>query len=238
MIQILKQIKIRVNQILLRIVPLPLYDQLPHKFKDFNAVVLNLMDDNSFLLKIGAHTGMSEDFVDKYLLKSRWSGLLVEPVPALFKELRKNLCKNPKLEFENAAISETDGTKVFFQIPEDMQKSNPDLTQMGSLDEEVILKQIPELKDKLIKTKVKCMTLTALLEKHKIKKIDMFQIDAEGYDYKILKQLNFSKYKPKIVLYEHKHLSQKQKVNAEKILRKNKYHYIKGGSDTIGFLAS
>ena len=45
-----------------------------------------------------------------------------------------------------------------------------------------------------------------LLDRHHVKKIDLLQIDVEGYDYELLKSFNFERIKPQLIRYEHRHL--------------------------------
>jgi len=54
----------------------------------------------------------------------------------------------------------------------------------------------------MIVEKVKCMTFSALLEKQ-CKKNRSLHIDTEGYDYEIIKSIDFSQIKPRMIYYEH-----------------------------------
>ncbi len=50
------------------------------------------------------------------------------------------------------------------------------------------------------------MTLNVLLAKHGIKEIDLLQIDAEGFDWKVLQTLDVERMKPTIIQLEYGHL--------------------------------
>ena len=65
--------------------------------------------------------------------------------------------------------------------------------------------QITEKDIKCIK--IKAMTFNKLIEKYKIKYINRLIIDAEGFDYKIIKSINFKKIFIKEIMFEKKHLS-------------------------------
>ncbi len=45
-------------------------------------------------------------------------------------------------------------------------------------------------------------------------------IDTEGYDWKILSQLDLNRFSPAIILFEHKHLTKSRK-------KKNQFHFLK-----------
>jgi len=50
---------------------------------------------------------------------------------------------------------------------------------------------------------VEVTTLNSFLEKENISNVDFLKIDAEGYDYLVLKGMNLSKYMPKVILCEY-----------------------------------
>ena len=47
------------------------------------------------------------------------------------------------------------------------------------------------------------MTLAGLLEKHGFKGLDFLQIDAEGFDYEIIKSIDFAATRPRFINYEY-----------------------------------
>jgi hypothetical protein len=54
---------------------------------------------------------------------------------------------------------------------------------------------------------VECLAVNTLLSRNDIQKIDLLHIDAEGFDYVILRQFDFAILRPRIVLFEHKQLT-------------------------------
>jgi hypothetical protein len=50
--------------------------------------------------------------------------------------------------------------------------------------------------------KVQCWTFHQLLERHGLDHVDLLQIDAEGYDYEILRTVDFSRVRPRFINYE------------------------------------
>ncbi len=67
------------------------------------------------------------------------------------------------------------------------------------------------------------MTLQNLFTKHDVNTIDILHIDTEGYDWKVLSQLDFNRFQPKAILYEHKLLSITEKNEAIDYLKTNDY---------------
>jgi len=80
----------------------------------------------------------------------------------------------------------------------------------------------------LEKRKVRTITLTRLLKKNKIKKIDFMNIDIEGSELKVLKTLNFNYFNIKVVCIEilEQFFTKRDKINKDKIIKifkKNNY---------------
>jgi methyltransferase FkbM-like protein len=58
-------------------------------------------------------------------------------------------------------------------------------------------------------------------------------IDTEGFDYKVLAQIDLSRYVPRLILFEHKHLSAEEKTRAAALLRAYGYRCSELGGDTL-----
>lgn len=71
----------------------------------------------------------------------------------------------------------------------------------------------------IVETSVPCMSLRSLLEQHDVQRVDLLAIDAEGFDWQILKQLDLSVYRPRAILFEVVHLSDVAKAEALAFLR-------------------
>jgi FkbM family methyltransferase len=71
-------------------------------------------------------------------------------------------------------------------------------------------------KNPFIKRKIKAFTFESIIKNHKIKleKFDFLKIDIEGEDYKVLKNINLKKYKPKLICIEG---GLESKINQNKI---------------------
>lgn len=75
----------------------------------------------------------------------------------------------------------------------------------------------------IVESKIKGLTLENLFEKHDVKIIDIMHIDTEGSDWQVLSQLDFNTYQPKVILFEHKHLSESEKEASIHYLKRNNY---------------
>lgn len=171
------------------------------------------------VVQVGAHVGNSEnDPIHRFLWSVKGgecTALLIEPVSHLFKQLTANYAKCPAdIRFENAAVAEEAGHRDFWRLREGADLAGmPDwMNQLGSLLPERIdtmwdaCEQNPAhkrfLAENTIMDRVRCATVDGLRRKHGIGEIDFLQIDAEGYDYEILKTIDFESSKPKAINYE------------------------------------
>jgi hypothetical protein len=82
---------------------------------------------------------------------------------------------------------------------------------------------------------VRCVSFDTLLEEAGTNKIDLLQIDAEGYDYTIIKMIDFSRLKPAIIAYEHGHMNKAQEDEIVTLLLGQGYRMTRGNMDTIGY---
>ena len=97
-------------------------------------------------------------------------------------------------------------------------------------------KHIPDIEKRIIQETVHCISLDNLLVEQNVPQIDLLQIDAEGYDYEIIKMIDFQKIKPSIIRYEHKHLSKQDFDACLEYLIQNSYRILNEGSDITAYL--
>ncbi|WP_033956507.1 FkbM family methyltransferase [Psychroserpens jangbogonensis] len=180
------------------------------------------------VVQIGSNDGITGDPLHELIVKhKKWTALFVEPVPLLAEKLKRNYANDSRFVFENAAIN--DGSfQVFYSVSESVKGKIENLPswydQLGSFNKENITKHLNGILDPyIIESKIKGLTLQDLFTKHKISSIDILHIDTEGYDWKVLSQLDFNSYQPKTILFEHKHLSKAEKNESVNYLKNNNY---------------
>jgi FkbM family methyltransferase len=177
---------------------------------------MHVVSDPVIFIQIGSNEGvMSTDPLCALILKERWQGILIEPVPRIFEKLKHNYAGCPQLHFENVAISTTRKVCDFYVVDENAEivKKNPHWTNeagglwgdlIGSLDREHVLRCKPALTAADIKTlQVQCVTLQDIIDKYQLPRVDVLHMDAESHDAEILLSIDFQKIKPKIILFEH-----------------------------------
>ena len=178
-----------------------------------------------FVLQVGANDGVSGDPIHRFISKYKWEGLLLEPLPDIFDNLQRNYQGHEGVVLCNAALADRNGAMTFYRI-----KPGPDVPEwcnlLGSFSRETILshKQIfPAIENHLVKQTIEALSFTSVVEKYKVKRIDVIMIDAEGYDYEILKLIDFQRFRPRLVIYEQIHLSDTAKKASIELLNKAGY---------------
>lgn len=82
---------------------------------------------------------------------------------------------------------------------------------------------------------MQCVSFDTLLRQANGRDVDILQIDAEGYDFTILKMINFSQLRPSIICFEHSHGSKAQQEETARLLVEQGYRLTRGNSDTIAY---
>jgi len=199
-----------------------------------------------FFVEIGAHDGISGDPIHVYIIKYKWKGILVEPVKYLFNKLVSNYKGQNNLIFENVAIGDKNETRDLYRLKQTGDIMPSWYEELGSFYPDVVLKHktfIPNIEDYLITERVKCVTLKDLLQKYNIIDIDLLQIDVEGYEYEIIKSIDFNSIRPKIIHYENKHLNIDDHKGCVALLKAKGYavfdsHTVNDLEETVAFLNS
>lgn len=192
-----------------------------------------------FFVQVGAYDGKESDPIRDFVHSRHWKGLLVEPQPDAFERLKQNYAGCNGLLFENAAIAERNGRLPFYKLKQEYASLfHSDHRMLASFAPEHILKHLSKPMDAgqvLSVVEVPCLTFMSLLAKHRVNHVNLLQIDAEGYDYEIIKTIDFNTVKPDIIRFEHAHLDAYKKIECIELLLSQSYKLVIGGYDVTAF---
>jgi len=186
---------------------------------EFVLAHLMLAKKDIYFIQIGANDGMKDDPLQKFVKQYGWKGILVEPIPEAFEALKTNYGNNSDLKFINAAIAEEDGVRTLYSFRRDTDFKGG--TLYSSFRRDVLLRNahwVPEAAQQVVEVPVPCLSMKSLLRETGGKAVDLLLIDTEGFDFNILKMIDFSALKPPVIAYEHAHLAKSDMVAATDLL--------------------
>lgn len=203
---------------------------------------------NFTILQIGANDGVQDDLIRPLITKYNLKSHLVEPIKQHYQNLCSNYVDFTNVKCHNLAISDIDGEKIMTTIEYDESLptwckglSTFDITRnflsgfggyqlKDDLRNSELFNKIKNSRTEIV---VSTKTLDTFLSENKIDSIDVFVTDAEGHDFIIFNQLDFSKYSPKFIILETHTLSQRDKNVIVKKLVDNGYDILESSWDTV-----
>ena len=181
-------------------------------------------------IQVGANDGSMADPLRRQILGRKWSGIMIEPVPDIFARLAANYRFRRQLILENVAIAAEPGERDFYSLKPVADLRAEGLpawySGLGSFYKDIILshsKLIPDIESRIVTRKVPTTTFEALCKKHGIRSVNLIQIDTEGYDYEVVKLIDFTQLRPELLAYEHFHLSPEDRQACEALLHSHGY---------------
>jgi FkbM family methyltransferase len=188
-------------------------------------------------VQIGSNDGKKNDPLHRYIIKNGWKGILVEPDPSNFEKLQSNYSQASGLIFENLGIAPERGEMLFYKINQITDDEPAWYDQVGSFDKSTFTKNISyvqELEKRMITETLPVITFDDLLQKNKFGKVDLLHTDTEGFDYKILRSINFAELEIKLVIFEGEWMTQFELSEIIQYLRKYNYRIFRSGADYAG----
>jgi hypothetical protein len=166
-----------------------------------NTEILNYINyKNGFFIEAGANDGVDQSYT--HCLDSLgWKGILIEPNKIKLEEAKTN---RPNFIYENCALvsASYDKETVYgdFAHTDRVGSLTAMIMDYGHFVDDELIEQKNNRKHLAIEVPAK--TLTKILQKHNIQKIDLLVLDVEGYELSVLNGLDFDICQPKYMLLE------------------------------------
>jgi FkbM family methyltransferase len=186
-----------------------------------------------FFIQIGANDGVSSDPIRKYILNFHWRGILIEPQPDIFRQLVANYEGETQLILENVAIAAEDGIVSLFTVDDPARA--PWVHGTTSLQKSHVTRTFGK-SVRIKELKVPALSVSSLLTKHAVSRIDLLQIDAEGFDYDIIRMFDFNRVKPTIINFEYCNIPGPKRRECWRYLADWGYRLVTGPMDTLALL--
>lgn len=225
-----------------------LYSPTRGSLADFYNQISKAIPD-IYVIQVGANDGINHDPIHKYIKRDNWRGLLIEPQTAVFRnKLFPLYMKNPGIQMENVAIGDSISLVDMYRVSfcddrwanglttferETLQKKVDD-GDIVRIARKKGVKVPKSYVDYIERFKVECKTFEFLRAKYEIGEVDVLQVDVEGYDFELIKLYNLVENKPKVIVFESKHLSDTEYLQASDYFAKNNYELIRLKGDSVG----
>lgn len=156
-----------------------------------------------FFVQIGANDGVFADPIREFVTRNHVAGLALEPLKDVFEKLKINYRDFPKVKPINLAIHKSAKTFQIHRVdPKKITRADDWAQGIASFKENHhAMNDVPS--EIMITETVQCVTLTELLEQRRVSRLDLLQIDTEGYDLEIIQMIDFQRFKPAIIRFEH-----------------------------------
>ena len=162
---------------------------------------------------VGAFDGLTNDPISRFVRSHECHGILLEPQPNVYARLSANYHDFPQCTLLNAAIDEVSGSRTLYYVPPGNAALPPWTEQIASFRLEHLLHhetQAPGLSDCIHTQEIQTISFRDLIDKYRLRAIDVLQIDAEGMDGQLLEWFPFERLRPAVLHYETTHLSRKE----------------------------
>jgi FkbM family methyltransferase len=168
------------------------------------------------LVDVGANDGYCLSNTYPFV-RDGWKALLVEPHPKTFERLRKIHAKHPNAVCERVACGNQPGTAELYMSPKD-----PD--GIGSTictDDNNFVRQA---KANASRVTIVVETLATLLDRQQFPAdFSLLSVDAEGVDYEVLAGLDWSRYRPRLVITEEYNLTPEKFAARNRLFEQHRY---------------
>ncbi|HMO34111.1 MAG TPA: FkbM family methyltransferase [Lacibacter sp.] len=208
------------------------------EFNPLEQLFYERLHPDFFYIQIGANDGVSFDPIFRLISEEKVRGLALEPLPDIFEKLKVNYAGQPQVTLVNKALHNEEKAMTLYRVNQALKKY-PDWTKgTASFNKAHHEKSGIDPAD-IVEEKVSCISWGELLKSYSVQHVDLLQIDTEGYDYHIIRMIDFEQLAPSIISFEHGLrdgvMTWQQFHEIEELLVRNNYNLIVLKHDAIAY---
>jgi FkbM family methyltransferase len=158
------------------------------------------------LVQVGANDGQSFDGLNFYIKKYNPKSILVEPIKESFLKLQKSYKDQSNVKLENSAISVDNEISFLYKVNSKFEKMyGSHIPAIPSFNKKHLVNHGVKSRH-IVQEKINTISVKNLLNKYEIDRLDLFFVDAEGYDGKIIYDLlSTTNFRP-FIIFEFIHI--------------------------------
>jgi FkbM family methyltransferase len=186
------------------------------------------------LIQVGANDGVSNDFLFHFLKEHKPCGIAIEPLRDLYDKLVLNYSVFPQVLPVNKAVHAEQKKVTLYRVDPARLNGLPAWASgIGSLDP-AHHKRSGTSTEHIISEEAEADHLMRIVESHPLPApADLLQIDVEGYDLEVLKQVDFKRLHPKIIRMEYVNLPLQGVEEAVRLMKAHGYYCFYDDLDVI-----
>lgn len=214
-----------------------------HYFNFLDSLLYQLLKKQNHLkfLQIGANDGKRFDPFFEFVSvnHTKLEGVVLEPIRDYYHELQYNYSNYKNVVLVNKAIHNDLKEAIIYRLDKEKEHLVPEFAKgIASLYPEHHKKT--KIQSEFIKEElVSCISLPKLIQDYNLQNLDVMIIDTEGYDYHIVKAIDFNQIQPKIIHFEHglktQTMSLKQFNYIKEVLEDNNYQLLLESADVTAY---
>jgi FkbM family methyltransferase len=176
------------------------------------------------IVQVGACDGATNDPISEQVMQGSVRAVLIEPNPFAFARLEKVYAGQSNVTLIQAAIGEKDGEAHLYRVKKaETAESETDLTlQIASFYREH-LERHGKRAHEIERITVPSRSLSSLVSELGLTKIDLLQVDAEGFDAAVVRMALQMPVRPACINFEHVHLRAADRQGLFDLLQANGY---------------
>lgn len=187
-----------------------------------------------YLVQVGANDGKNFDFLFDFIQSRDSFGVLIEPIKEYYDELVENYKNFQNIKLINKAVHQTQEKILLYKLNPIYKNLLPLWAKgIASVDKEHYKKS--KISSEYITSEIveSDHLMNILHTNYYWERIDLFQIDVEGFDLEVLKMYDFKWIRPKFIKFEYFNLSEEDLLEAFNLLKNNNYQCSKIDGDVI-----
>jgi FkbM family methyltransferase len=163
------------------------------------------------IIQVGANDGKKDDYMHALIKRQGTQAIVIEPSPYTFSLLQKTYKDYPDVRPVNIAITDDEAelSKIFYCLqPKEGEHFDDRYTLWSSFNLDHLKHfrgGVSNFDTLLTSINVTCKTINKVFGESSFGELDILATDTEGFDHHIINRIDFSVFKPKMILFEHYH---------------------------------